>query len=112
MKYYHNPRCRKSREGLSILEEKGVSPEVILYLKNHITKVELIDIINKLNIQPIDLVRKSESIYKEKYKDSSLTKEQHINMMLENPILIERPIFINGDKGIVGRPPEKVLEII
>lgn len=112
MKYYHNPRCRKSREGLSILEEKGVSPEVILYLKHYITKIELIDIIDILKIEPIDLVRKSEVLYKEKFKNSSLNNEQHINMMIENPILIERPIFINGKKGIIGRPPENVLEII
>ena len=112
MKYYHNPRCRKSREGLSILEEKGISPEIILYLKKSPSKTELIDVIKKLDIHPIDLVRKSEQIYKEKYKNASLNKVQLIEMLVDNPILIERPIFINDDKGIIGRPPEKVLEII
>ncbi|MDB4710538.1 arsenate reductase (glutaredoxin) [Flavobacteriales bacterium] len=112
MKYYHNPRCRKSREGLSILEEKGISPEIILYLNDNPSKSELIDVISKLGIKPIDLVRKSEKIYKEKYKSCSLNDRQVIEMLVENPILIERPIFINEDKGVIGRPPENVLEII
>ena len=112
MKYYHNPRCRKSREGLSILEERGLSPEIVLYLKDNPSKSEIIDVISKLGIHPLDLVRKSEKIYNEKYKNRSLNEEQLIEMLVENPILIERPIFINEDKGVIGRPPEKVLEII
>ena len=112
MKYFHNPRCRKSREGLYILKEKGISPEIVLYLKDNPSKSQVIDVINKLGIKPIDLVRKSEKIYKEKYKSCSLNEDQVIEMLVENPILIERPIFINEDKGVIGRPPENVLEII
>ena len=112
MKYYHNPRCRKSREGLTILEDKGISPEIILYLKDPISKDDLVSILSKLNIPAKDLIRKSEAIYKQQYKNQTLSEDEFIAIMVENPILIERPIFTNENKGVVGRPPEKVLEII
>ena len=112
MKYYHNPRCRKSREGLTILESKGITPEIILYLKDPISKNELASILSKLNIPAKDLIRKSEAIYKQQYKNQTLSEDEFIAIMVENPILIERPIFTNENQGVVGRPPEKVLEII
>ena len=112
MKYLHNPRCRKSREGLSLLESKGLNPSIILYLNEPPSKKEIAEIINFLNISPIDLIRKSEGVFKEKYKGKELSDSDYINAMHENPILIERPILINNNKAIIGRPPEKVLEII
>jgi arsenate reductase len=112
MKYFHNPRCRKSREGLSILEEKGLKPNIILYLKNPLSKEVIKEIINLLNISAVDLIRKNETVFKEKYKGEKLSENDYIDAMQDHPILIERPIFINNKKAVIGRPPEKILEII
>lgn len=112
MKIWHNPRCRKSREALELLQGNGQTPEVIEYLKNPPTRKELKDIVGLLNIKPEDLVRKGEQIFKDKYKGKSLTDEQWMDALLENPVLIERPVVISGKKAVIGRPPEKVLELI
>lgn len=112
IKIYHNPRCRKSREGLQILEESGKDFEIVKYLENTPTKEELSDIINLLGIKPIDLVRKNESIWKENYKNKQLSDNEIITAMVENPKLIERPIVVNKNKAIVGRPPESIKKII
>ena len=112
MEFYHNPRCRKSREALSLLEEKGITPEIILYLKDVPTESDLEDIVSKLGIKPLDLVRKGETIYKETLKGMELSDIQWIKSMIENPKLIERPILVNGDKAVIGRPPEDVLTIL
>ena len=112
MKFYHNPRCRKSREALSLLEEKGVTPEIILYLKDVPTESELEDIVSKLGIKPFDLVRKGEAFYKEVLKGKELSDNQWIKSMIENPKLIERPILVNGDKAAIGRPPEDILTVL
>ena len=109
---YHNPRCRKSREGLQILEESGKDFEIVKYLENTPTKEELSDIIKLLGIKPIDLVRKNESIWKENYKNKQLSDNEIITAMVENPKLIERPIVVNKNKAIVGRPPENIKKII
>ena len=112
MKLYHNPRCSKSRQGLAILQEANQKFEIVEYLKNPISESEIKDILKKLNIEPLDLVRKNEAIWKEKYKGKNISNEQVIQAMLEHPKLIERPIFINGDKAVIGRPPEKIISII
>ena len=112
IKIYHNPRCRKSREGLQILEESGKDFEIVKYLENTPTKEELSDIIKLLGIKPIDLVRKNESIWKENYKNKQLSDNEIITAMVENPKLIERPIVVNKIKAIVGRPPENIKKII
>lgn len=112
IKIYHNPRCRKSREGLQILEESGKDFEIVKYLENTPTKEELSDIIELLGIKPIDLVRKNESIWKENYKNKQLSDNEIITAMIENPKLIERPIVVNKNKAIVGRPPENIKKII
>lgn len=109
---YHNARCSKSREGVCLLEEKGIQFETVKYLDEKITKSELVSIIKKLNIKPIELVRTNETIWKENYKGKTLSDEEVITAMLDNPILIERPIIINGDKAVIGRPVEKILDII
>lgn len=109
---YHNARCGKSREGLNILENSGKEFEVIKYLTNVPSKQELLDVIKKLNISPIDLVRKNESVWKEKFQDLQLTDDAIVEAMLAFPILIERPIVINGNKAVIGRPPEKIKDII
>lgn len=112
IKIYHNPRCRKSREGLQILEESGKDFEIVKYLENTPTKEELSDIIKLLGIKPIDLVRKNESIWKENYKNKQLSDNETITAMVKNPKLIERPIVVNKNKAIVGRPPENIKKII
>ncbi|MEL7001603.1 MAG: arsenate reductase (glutaredoxin) [Bacteroidota bacterium] len=109
---YHNPRCGKSRQTLKLVEESGEEVEVVQYLKTPPTKEELESIIKKLAIKPEDLLRKGETIFKEKYKGKTMSDEEWILAMVENPILIERPIVIKGDKAIIGRPPENVKDLL
>lgn len=112
MKIYHNNRCGKSRETLEILKVKGQDVEVIEYLKETLSVEELRDIIKKLKIKPEQLIRKGEKVFKEKFEGKKFTYEEWIQIMIDNPILIERPIVINGDKAVIGRPPESVLTIL
>ena len=112
IKIYHNPRCRKSREGLAILENSKQEFKIVKYLENIPSEKELTDIINLLNISPIQLVRKTEKIWKENYKGKELSDAEIIKIMVENPKLIERPIVVKNNKAVVGRPPESILEII
>ncbi len=109
---YHNPRCTKSREGLCEIENLNQPFEIRKYLDEPFTKVELEEVIKKLNITPIELVRTKESIWTENYKGKELTDAQIIDAMLENPKLIERPIIINGNKAVIARPKEKINEIL
>ena len=110
---YHNPKCSKSRQTLDIIIKKGIKPEIILYLDKTFSSNELKDIIAKLNINPRDLLRKGESEYKENnLKNLHLEDDDLIGAMIKHPKLIERPIVISGNKAIIGRPPEKVLELI
>ncbi|MBE9490213.1 MAG: arsenate reductase (glutaredoxin) [Bacteroidetes bacterium] len=112
IKIYHNNRCSKSRCGLDILEKSGKSFEVIKYLEDTLSYSELKGIIDLLGINPIQLVRKNEAIWKEKYKDQDFSDSELIEIMIKNPKLIERPIIINGNKAVIGRPPETILGII
>lgn len=111
MKIYHNNRCGKSRQTLELLNSNGKTPEIIEYLKNPPSPSELKEILSKLKMKPEELIRKGEPIYKEKFAGKDYSDEQWIKIMIENPILIERPIVVDGNKAIIGRPPEKVLEI-
>ncbi|QOD61120.1 arsenate reductase (glutaredoxin) [Polaribacter haliotis] len=112
IKIYHNPRCSKSRQGLEILEKSGNLFEIIKYLDVVPSEEELSEIIKMLGISPIELVRKTEKIWKENYKGKELSNSEIIKAMVENPKLIERPIVINNKKAVVGRPPESILSII
>jgi len=112
IKIYHNARCSKSRCGVEILEKSGKDFEVVKYLEDVPTAEGLKDIIKLLGIKPIDLVRKGESIWKDSFKNKDLSDAEIITAMVENPKLIERPIVINGNKAVIGRPPELILEII
>jgi arsenate reductase len=112
LKILHNPRCQKSRQTLQLIEERGEMVTVVEYLKTVPTKDELKGIINMLGIEPLDLVRKGEAVYKEEFKGKDLNNDQWIEAMVQNPKLIERPIVIKGDKAIIGRPPEKVKELL
>ncbi len=108
----HNPRCRKSREGLVLLEDEGIDFEVIKYLDNPISVWELKNIIAKLGITPLELVRKNEAIWKSDYKGKELSDEAIINAMVANPKLIERPIIINNNKAVIGRPKDAIKTIL
>lgn len=112
IKIYHNNRCSKSRCGLEILEKSKKKFEVVKYLDDVPSANELKGIIKLLNIKPIDLVRKNEAIWKENFKNKDLNDAEIITAMIENPKLIERPIIINKNKAVIGRPPELILDII
>jgi arsenate reductase (glutaredoxin) len=109
---YDNPRCTKSREGLNEIESLQQSFTVRKYLDDPITKSELEEVIKKLNIKPIELVRTKENIWIKNYKGKELSNAQIIEILLKNPKLIERPIIVNGNKAIIARPLEKIKEII
>ena len=108
IKIYHNPRCAKSREGLQVLEKSGQEFEVVNYLEEVPSKKELKTIIGYLGIAPEELVRKNEAIWKENYKGKTLSDDDIITAMVENPKLIERPIVIKDKKAVIGRPSEKI----
>lgn len=110
-KIYHNPRCSKSRQCLAILEEQTKDFEIIKYLDTPLSKEELLEIIELLQIKPIDLVRKQEAIWKENFKGKTLSDTEIVEAMVANPKLIERPIAIKDGKAIIGRPPENVLDL-
>lgn len=112
IKIYHNPRCRKSREALSLLENSGKDYETIKYLEEVPSKDELRNIISCLNITPEMLVRKNEGVWKENYRGLLLTDEEIIDAMIAHPKLIERPIVIKGNQAVIGRPIERVKEIL
>ncbi|WP_109438450.1 MULTISPECIES: arsenate reductase (glutaredoxin) [Aquimarina] len=109
---YHNPRCRKSRETLAILEEKTEDITIVKYLETPPSVEELTEIIKFLNISPIDLVRKNETVWKENYKGKEITNTELISVLSKHPILIERPIVVKDNKAIIGRPPQKVVDIL
>ena len=110
---YHNPKCSKCRGTLEILNSKGVEPKISDYLKNPPTKDELKEIINKLKIRPSELVRFNEgkAIELGISAEDNLTHDQWLNIMTENPVLIERPIVISEKGAVIGRPPENVLAL-
>jgi arsenate reductase len=111
-KIYHNPRCSKSRQTLQILKDNGIEVEIVEYLKDTPTKEELTEILSQLNLNAVDILRKGESIFKENFKGKDLSNDEWIEAMVKYPKLIERPIVVKGNKAVLGRPPQKVLELI
>jgi arsenate reductase len=110
---YHNPRCSKSRETLRLLETKGLKPKIVDYLVTPPSPAELKAILKKLGLKARDLLRQGEPLYAELVlKQRPLDDDALIALMAENPILIERPIVVAGGKAAIGRPPEKILEIL
>jgi arsenate reductase len=113
MKIYHNPRCSKSRQTMQLLEERNLDVQVVEYLKTPPSREELVEILEMLDLEPRQLMRTKEAEYKELgLADESLSREQLIEAMVAHPKLIERPIVINNGKAAIGRPPEKVLDIL
>lgn len=109
---YHNTRCRKSREGLEILKKSGNDFQVREYFKEPLTEAEIEDLLEKLKILPIQLVRKGESIWKENFKDRDLSDREIIRVLAENPKLVERPIVEHEGRAVIGRPPSNIEKIL
>ena len=108
MKIYHNSRCRKSREGVQYLTDKGVEFEIIEYLKDNLSKETIQILLNKLNITALDLIRKNEKIWKENFKDKNLSEKELIEVLHKEPKLIERPIIESKNLAVIGRPTENI----
>lgn len=113
MIYYHNPRCTKSREGLKLLEESQKSFTIKEYLKEALTQKEIKELFENLNLEPLEAIRTKETIYKELgLKEKNLTKDQWAKIIVENPVLLERPILVKGKKAVIGRPVENLKKLI
>ncbi len=110
---YHNPRCSKSRAALKLLTDRGIEPEIIEYLKTPPDRETLEKLIERLGIGPRELMRRNEAVYAEAgLADPAIGREALIEALIAHPILIERPIVVAGDRAVIGRPPERVLEIL
>lgn len=109
---WHNPRCGKSRAAVAYLEEQGIEFKTRLYLQDIPSKAEISKVVKLLNIKPAELIRKGETIYKENYAKQTLSDDEALNAMAENPILIERPIVIHNQKAAIGRPLENVMALV
>ena len=110
---YHNPRCSKSRAALQLLEERGLQPTVVLYLDTPPSAAQLREVLNKLGMPAHQLLRSGEDEYSElNLADSTLDEDALIAAMVAHPRLIERPILIAGDRAVIGRPPENILELL
>lgn len=112
MKIYHNQMCSKSRNSYNLLKEKGIEFETIEYIKTPISKEELTELLTMLNLSAIELIRKGEAEYKDNYKGKELSEKQWIDAMVKFPVLIERPIVVKGNKAVIGRPIERVIQLI
>ena len=109
---YHNPRCTKSRETLALLEKKKAKPEIVEYLKTPPTVTELKSVLKKLGLNVQEIIRKKEPLFIEKFKTKKFNDEKWIDVLVKNPVLIERPIVVKGNKAVIGRPPENVLKLL
>lgn len=109
---YHNGECSKCKETTELLQDKGYEIEYRFYLVEPPTEQELKEILIKLQLNPSGLIRKTEPLYLEKYEGRSLNEEESLQALLEDPVLMQRPIVINDNRAIIARPPEKVLEIL
>jgi arsenate reductase (glutaredoxin) len=105
---YHHARCGKSRQTLALIRENGIEPEIIEYVKTPPSLYEIEKILKQLDMPAEKLVRKNEAIFKEKYSGREFSEKQYIQAMVDDPILIERPIVIKGNKAVIGRPPENI----
>lgn len=109
---YHKPNCSTSLETLRLLKGHGVKPQLRLYLEQPPTAAELDELLKKMGKRVQSIIRTKEPLYKDNYEGKKLSKKEWLKILSENPILIERPILIKGDKAILGRPPEEVLKLV
>ncbi|MBU1011636.1 MAG: arsenate reductase (glutaredoxin) [Bacteroidetes bacterium] len=108
---YHNPRCSKSRAGLAYLESKKVEFQVVDYIKNPLSKKELKELLMKMNLKPIEIIRTQEDLYKSVLKGKKFTDDEWVRILIENPKLMQRPIVAKKHKAILAQPPEKIAEL-
>jgi len=111
VRVYHNARCSKSRSACQLLEGRGVALEIVEYLKTPPSRDELADVLKKLHVRAADLVRKGEDVFKSDYAGRELSEDEWLDALVAHPVLIERPIVVRGERAVIGRPPEKVLEL-
>ena len=109
---YHNPACTKSRETLALIRARGHEPQIVEYLKSPFSEAELTAIVRKLGIEPLELIRRNEQVFKDKYAGKKLGPKEWIKAMVKDPILIQRPIVVRGDAAAIGRPPEDVERLL
>jgi len=109
---YHNPACTKSRETLALIRARGHEPQIVEYLKSPPSEAELTAIVRKLGIKPLELVRRNEQVFKDKYAGKTLADKEWIKALVANPILIQRPIVVRGEEAAIGRPPEDVERLL
>lgn len=109
---YHNPRCSKSREALAYLDEKGVDYEVVLYMDESMTPMQMESILDALDMSAIELIRKNEDVWKEEFKDKELDEDEVMLAMIEYPKLMQRPIVVNGSKAVIARPKEEIEKVL
>ena len=109
---YHNTRCSKSRSACELVAGRGVDARIVEYLKTPPGKDELRELLQKLGMKPSELVRRGEDAFKENYAGKALDEEQWLDALVAHPVLIERPIVVYGDRAVIGRPPEKILELL
>lgn len=112
IRIYHNARCKKSREGLELLNESGKDFEIREYLKEPISEEELQDLLQKLGITPIELIRTEEKLWKQEYKNRDLSDKELVRIMAENPKLIQRPIVVKNNKAVIGRPASNISDLL
>lgn len=112
LRIYHNNRCSKSRAACQLLADKGVEVEVIDYLRTPPSREELRALLDKLGMNPAELVRRGEAVFKENYAGRALSDDEWLEALAAHPVLIERPIVVRGERAVLGRPPEKVLELL
>ena len=109
---YHNPRCRKSREAVQHLEEHNINFEVVKYLEDKLNEKELSDILAKVGKKPSEVLRKNETLWKTEFKNKNLEEREILIVLVKYPKLIERPIIISDDTGVIARPLENLVEFI
>lgn len=112
MKIYHNPNCSKSNCALDLIKQQGIETEIIDYVKNPPSKAELVHILKLLDKSPKEIIRQNEQYYKENLEGKDFNGEEWIEILLQNPILIERPIVLHNGKVVIARPAEKIMELI
>ena len=112
MKIYHNPQCSKSRGALEVITQRKIEPQIINYLQDPPTKEELTELLGMLGMSALEIIRKNEPVFKEQYEGLTLTNDEWITVLVQHPILIERPIIVHNGKAVIARPVEKVLQLL
>lgn len=112
MKIYHNAQCSKSNCALALIKQEGITPEIVDYLHNAPSREELINLLSMLQLQAADIVRKGEAVFKQKYAGKTFSNDQWLDILVQHPALIERPIVVSNGKAVIARPAERLLALL